>query len=251
MAFYNPANPHQRHNPFSQKKLLLIDVFDPNDETLGTREDPRNINIRIKDKKDGLEEMVDRIIHIADSCDGSILRLRIHGHGRPGWQSVSHGVDGGFRERRKNLRELKGKIKVDGLLGRAPDELEISKQTFAHEQAQLRYDEDMSQYKQGLNLSTLKQTEPVLKRLTPYFHTDGEVILMGCQVALGTVGDNFLKGLSSIWGVPVSGSEDYTSKLWKGSGPQGLQGNVKTCSPIECKTNTVWGRMLMDPGFFP
>lgn len=78
----------------------------------------------------------------------------------------------------------------------------------------------------GIDVSMIREIEPTLKRLAPYFKPGARVELRGCNIARGKKGERLLKELARIWGVAVqAGTADQVGVNWIGpvveASPQG------------------------------
>jgi len=116
---------------------------------------------------------------------GKISLLRFHGHGLPGYQSVCMGFDLTVAE------------------GDSP-----AKKTEA-----AKYDAFLNSYqspqdRRGISRWNYPHIATRLKNLAACFAKDGQVWLMGCDVADEPDGPELVKLLAGLWGVPVSAGKD-------------------------------------------
>ena len=75
---------------------------------------------------------------------------------------------------------------------------------------------------QKLGLNQYRKTlynQASLTLLQGYFAEGGNVVLHGCRVAAGTIGQVFLEKLSMLWRVSVAASEDRQINQLSGSQP--------------------------------
>lgn len=81
----------------------------------------------------------------------------------------------------------------------------------------------------GMANSNSKSVSNALRRLRPFFADPARVELHGCNVAQGVQGEQLLKNLARIWGVPVSAG---TETQYGGTGRQfTFEGPVHTALP--------------------
>ena len=73
--------------------------------------------------------------------------------------------------------------------------------------------ENYSTEKDGnaIAVSNIKQLEPFLRNLTPYFAPQARVELQGCLVGGGKAGETLLRELARIWSVRVQATTEETS----------------------------------------
>lgn len=148
---------------------MTIDVVDVTDPDLQDKEvkhlgDTGQIPITVSGQSNAVDYVVEQILAV--SRGRNIGLLRFHGHGLPGFQSLSGFTPSMTYE------------KVETLLA-------------------------STAIRSGIGIQNFDAIEPSLKRLTSCFHAGAQVWLMGCDVGNGEKGFALLESLATLWNVPT------------------------------------------------
>ncbi len=81
----NQSKPLSAEKKVQDKKLLIVEVIDPVDQTIGTTAGKHSVTVN------GVTDMVSKVIAKAKKEKGIIIKLVIKGHGNVGLQSIGGG----------------------------------------------------------------------------------------------------------------------------------------------------------------
>lgn len=193
----------------------VADIYDSSRDRV-MPEDFRNpYLIRLGGMSGGLQQFVYEILRRTRKR-GSIVFLRIFGHGRSGLMAVSAG-DGRLRDYRGIPIELPPEQKVN------------------HEE-----------HHSILTITTIRRSRTDLMRLRPLFCPYASVELHGCRVGDGDDGKRLLRALAFVLGVPVTAGIEKQS--FGEITAHRFEGRVRTVYPRPAVNLRTWIRRCVNHG---